>query len=737
MPIRVLARATACLLAATVAASAQSTPAPARAALPADTGRLSIERVFRGSDFDDADVPAMSWLADGRSWLEIRAAGDGQEIVRVDASTGRATVIVPRASLVREGSALRVSAVTPSPDGRTLLIATGSRAYVPHKTGATWFVWDVGSARLSPVSGNAGLQLAAKLSPDGRRVAFVRDNDLWVAEVGGAERRLTSDGSATILNGISDWVYDEELDLEDAWRWSPDGRRIAFLRFDQSRIPVYPMVDYTQLYPPVFPLRHPKAGQPNSRVTAHVADAATGATVALPAGEYEYLARLEWLGADSVTLSTMPRHQDRQEIRVVPASGAGAGRRLLLEQDSLFVDLQEPVWIDGGRRFLWISDRSGWRQLYLYERDGRLVRRVTADGVDVTGYLGADERRGEAYVQVAEPDPTQRRVWRFRLADGRGERLTTGIGSSTWTVGPDARYAVSAHSRLGTPPVTALVELPARRVVRTIADNAALVRTIDEARVTQPQFFRLPVPDGTRLDAYRIVPPGFDSTRAYPVLVYVYGGPASPTVSDSWGDKRYFFHQMLAQRGYVVVSVDGRSSAWRGRAWRKAAHLQLGIPETRDQLDAIRWLGRQRWVDRSRIGMWGRSYGGFMTALVAGRAGDLLKVGLAVVPVTDWRYYDTIYTERYMRTPEENPEGYRATAPLTWADSVTARLLIVTSTGDDNVHAQNALVYADRLTAAHKPYEMELYLNRPHPLSGGNTRAHWYAAMYRFVLEQL
>ena len=497
------------------------------------------------------------------------------------------------------------------------------------------------------------------------------------------------------------------------------------------------MVDYTQLYPTVFPLHHPKPGQPNAKVTVHVVSAAGDAAAReIPLPAHEYVPRLEWLGPDSLTVMTMPRRQDRYEINVRSAA-TGTGRPLVSERDSLFVDVQDPVWIDDGRRFLLLSDRSGWRQLWLYERDGRLVRRVTADGTDVTAFLGVDERRGDAYVQLAEPDPTQRRVWRFPLAGGAGTRLSAAQGSDTWTLAPGARWAVSSASRLSDPPVVRLVEPATRRTVRTLVDNAALRRTLAAAGARAPQFFRVPMPDGTQLDAWRITPPGFDSTRAYPVLMYVYGGPATPTVADAWGDKRYLFHQALAQRGYVVVSVDNRSAAWRGRAWRKAAYLHLGTVESNDQMDAARWLGKQSWVDAKRIGVWGRSFGGFMTALETGRGGDLFKMGMAVVPVTDWRFYDTIYTERYMRTPDENPEGYRETAPLTYADAVTARLLLVTSTGDDNVHAQNALVYADRLTAANKPYEMQLFVNRPHPLSGGNTRASWYGTMYRYVLEHL
>ena len=706
-------------------------PQAAAQVVPDDTGRLSVERVFRTADFDDASQPTRRWMPDGTAWLELRAGA----IVRVDAVRGRDSTIVAADRLVADGRPIGVQGFTLH--GRQLLLSTASRSVIPHKTGATHFVYDLDARRLTRLSADTGAQVAVKLAPDGRRAGFVRASDLWIVDLAsGAERRLTSDGSDTVHNGISDWVYDEELDLEDAWRWSPDGARIVFMRFATAREPVYPMVDYAKLNPAVFPLRHPKPGQPNARVTVGVIDLAAGPTRWIALGDLEYLPRVEWLGADSLAVLRMPRSQDRVEL-VAASATTGGIRPIATERDSAWVDVDDPVWIDGDRRFLWFSDRSGWRQLYLHDRSGRVVRQLTVDGVDVVSLLGVDERSRQVYVQVAEPDPTQKRVWRFPLDGGRGQRILDAPGTASLALAPGARLGIATRSRIGTPPVTELVRLPAGTRVRTLEDNARLRGVLRDAAVREPEFFRIPVREGLELDAYRILPARFDSTRAHPVVIYVYGGPANPTVADAWGDKRYFFHQMLARRGYVVLSVDPRGAAWRGRAFRKATFLRLGAPEAEDVIAATRWLGRQRWADSARIGIWGRSYGGFLTALAAGRGGALFKAALTVVPVTDWRLYDAIYTERYMRTPAENPEGYRLTAPLTWADSIRARMLIVTSTGDDNVHAQNSLQLADRLTAAHLPYEMVVYVNRPHPLSGGNTRGHWYGTMLRFVLEQL
>jgi dipeptidyl-peptidase 4 len=705
--------------------------------------RLTIDRIFRRGDFDPDPAPTIRWMQDGQSYVDLRSAtGGGSDIVRVDLPTGDTTVLIAAAQIVgADGKRLEIEDVALSSDETKALIAHDSRPLLPHKDGGFYHVVDLRTKRLTPLSrGPLPLQ-HAKLSPDGRRAAFVRDNDLWLVDLSsGAERRLTRDGSETILNGISDWVYDEEFDIEDAWRWSPDSKRIAWIRFDQSRTPKDPLVRDTAVYPTVTFYRHAKPGQPNSRVRVGVVDVATGASRWLDIGAdtSSYIPRLGWLGVDSVVVQRLPRRQNRIDVLMLSAA-TGRGRTVITERDSAYVDVQDqPVWIDGGRRFLWSSDRSGWRQIYLYERSGTLVRQITADGMDVVDIEGVDQAGRGVYVQVAAPDPTQKQIMRFNLdAAGPGTRVTETPGTHALDIGPGARWGVETYSRIHGPPTITAMSLAGTTARRVLVENARVKGNLARLDVRPPEFFRIPMPDGTVRDAYRIVPSSFDSTRKYPVLLYIYGGPANPTVTDAWGDNRYHFHHLLAQQGYIVVSVDPRGAAWRGRDFRKATQYRLGFLESEDILNAIRWLGSRAWVDASRIGMWGRSYGGFMTALVAGRAGTLLKVAMPVVLVADWRLYDSIYTERYMWLPDENPEGYRLTAPLTYVDGISARLLISWSTGDDNVHPTNTVQYVDRLVAAGKPFEMVLYPGRPHPLPGKPTRAHWYGSMMRFVLEHL
>jgi dipeptidyl-peptidase-4 len=716
--------------------------APAAPRTVADS--LSLEAIFRRAAFRGATLPSVVWLADGRSYLDLRAdPAGGTDVVRIDLVTGDTTEMADAGALVApDGSRLEVEEVTLSDDESKALLYHNSVRVWRSNTRGRYTVLDLATKRTTPVSRREGLQMFAKFSPDGRRVAFVRDNDLWVVDPAtGEERRLTSDGSETIINGTTDWVYEEELGLRDAFRWSPDGMRIAFWRFNQSAVPEFPMVDELGLYPEIETLRYPKAGEANSRVTVGVLSLADGAVRWIDVGADTgiYIARMQWVDRDSVALQRLPRAQNRVDLLMASATTGGT-RTILVDRDSAYVDVEgEAVrWIDGGRRFLWLSDRSGWRQVWLHDRSGALVRQVTRDGVDVLSIDAVDERAGVVYVTAAAPTPTQRQVFAHSLA-GRGapRRVTSAPGSHRLTIGPTFRYAVDVHSDADSPPTATLLEMPSARRLRTLESNAGLAARVAALGLRPPEFFTVPLPNGVQLDAMRIVPADFDSTRRYPVLMYVYGGPAAPTVSDAWGGSRYLWHQHLAQRGVVVVSVDNRGAAWRGRDFRKITQRRLGTIESQDQMEAARWLARQSWVNGGEIGIWGWSYGGYLSSLTAAKGGDLFEMAIAVAPVTDWRLYDTIYTERFMGLPSGNAEGYRESAPQNHVEGLTAKYLIVHGTGDDNVHPQNTTQMIKKLEDAGKLYQMLLYPNLTHSISGGNAQYHLYRSMTQFVIDNL
>jgi dipeptidyl-peptidase 4 len=748
----------------TLAASILLTPH-----LHAQTGAslLTAERIFRSRDFTAQGLPFVQWLKDGRSYLQIRSDASGTALVKVDAATGAESVLLP-AGVLKDtaGAALDVEDVVLSPDETKALVFHSSVRVWRTNTRGVYHLVDFATRAVTPltttsvaaaVTAPAGpgflarglasgaadpaLQMFARFSPDGSKVAFGRANDLWVKDLRtGTETRLTTDGSDDIINGTTDWVYEEELGLREAYRWSPDSKRLAFWRFDQSAVPAFPMVDELGTYPRVSTLRYPKAGESNSRVTVHVIGADGANRTALDVGPDtgQYITRLEWVDADSIALQRVPRGQVQLELLLVSAT-TGTGRVIVTERDSAYVNVEgEPVvWLADRQRFLLRSDRTGWQQYFLYRRTGQLIGRVTKDSMDVLDLLAVDDRLRAAYVHVAAPTATQQQLMRVSLDGRRAERLTLGDGAHAVQISPTAAFLFDSYSRLGVPPVVSLYALPRMTRVKELTDNAAVRTRLVALGVRPAQLFNVPMPDGTLLDAYRILPPAFDSTKKYPVLMHAYGGPAAPQVIDQWGGARYLWHVSLAQQGYVVVVVDNRGAAFRGRNFRKTTQLRLGAQETEDQLDAARWLGRQSWVDASRIGFWGWSFGGYLAAMVAGKGGDLFKAVISVAPVTDWRLYDTIYTERFMATPQENAAGYAQTAPQQFVGGIRARFLLVHGTGDDNVHPQNSVQLIDRMVRANVPMQQLFYPNRTHSISGGNTTVHLYDAMTRFLRENL
>jgi dipeptidyl-peptidase-4 len=718
--------------------------APLGAQTIGDPSRITVERVFASPDFRGGAVPQAAWFRSGSSYVDARPAKDGgTELVKVDIATGKETVLAKADQLAADGKSLEVEELGLSGDEQIAILFHNSVQVWRQNTRGIFHLFDFRTGKLTPVSVKTGLQMFAKVSPDGRKVGFVRDNDIFVTDIAtGREEQLTTDGSETIINGTTDWVYEEELGLRDAFRWSPDSRRIAFWRFDQSAVPAMPIVNETgDVYPKVATLRYPKAGQANARVKVGVITLASRAKTWLEVGPDtgQYLPRMEWVGSDSLAVQRLPRKQDRVDVMLLSAA-TGRGRTVMSDRDSAYVDVEngDLRWIGSSQRqFLWLSDRTGWRQLFLYGRDGSVVRQLTSDGMDVLGVLGVDETTGDVYVSAAAPTPMERNVYRVSLDGGAMTRVTTQPGTHAVSISPDAKYAVDIHTTIASPAVATLYSLPSMRAVRVLQDNAPLKARLAQVAMRPAQFIKVPMPDGTLLDGYRIVPASFDSTKKHPVLMYVYGGPASPQVSDAWGGTRYLWHQMLAQQGYVVVCVDNRGAAWRGRDFRKTTQYRLGLKESQDQIDVAKWIGRQSWGDASRIGIWGWSYGGYLSALTAGRGGEVFRAALVVAPVTDWNLYDSIYTERYMWTPQENREGYRLGAPQSYASGVSARMLLVHGTGDDNVHPQNTLQYANKLEAAGKPFYMLLYPNRTHSISGGNTSVHLFNSLTRFLRENL
>ena len=700
---------------------------------------LTVHSIWGTREFA-SDLVSLTWMKDGTAYTTTQTDSAGHtDLYRVDALSGKTQLLLRGTELVPPGAQqpIAIEEYRFSTDGMRLLIFTNSARVWRQNTKGTYYVWDFTAKRLIPVSAKPGYQMFAKFSPDGRMVAFVRANNIYMTDLAtGGETALTADGGDSVINGTSDWVYEEELDLRDAFRWSPDGRRIAFWRFDQTAIPTFYLLDADSLYPQLVPVRYPKAGMPNSEVKIGVVDVGTRQTTWVDLGGDKdiYVAAMDFAGSSNeIWLTRLNRHQDRLDLLLADAQ-RGASRVIMTDRDSAWVDANQPRWINGGKQFLFVSERDGYDQVYLFNRDGSLLRRVTPGGWDVLQVYGVDEKKQVLYCGGAIDGPLGRPLVRIGL-DGKGlARISTEPGTHGIEFAPTFQLYVDTYSRSGIPPVQTLRRADGR-LVRTLADNAALAAKVTALGLVRPEFITLKTPDGVELNAWIIKPKGFDPSRRYPLLMNVYGGPGSQTVTDSWGGANYLWHQMLARDGYLVASVDNRGTGGRGARFMKLTYLHLGRYESADQIASARWFAAQPYVDPDRIGIWGWSYGGYMSSLSMFRGGGVFKAALAVAPVTDWRFYDTIYTERYMRTPQENPAGYGEGAPLAYADSLKGHYLLVHGTGDDNVHFQNSVRLVERLEAANKQFDMRIYPNKTHSIAGGSTRENLYG-LFTAWLEQ-
>ena len=726
--------------------------APTAQAQTADSATLTVQRIFGSRDFQGESFGPARWLGDGSAYVTLEATSDGtgRDLVRYDTEKGTREILVSATQLTPTGAerALPVEGYQWSPDLQGLLIYTNSKQVWRQNTRGDYWVLDrkTGALRQLGKFAEPSTLMFAKFSPDGSRVGYVVEHDLYVEDLAtGKVTRLTHDGSRTIINGTFDWVYEEELNLRDGWRWSPDGTRIAFWQLDAEGVRDFLMIRNTDsLYPRMDPVQYPKAGEQNSAGRIGVVPTTGGTPVWLQIDgdpRNTYLARLEWAESSSeLLIQRLNRLQNTLDLLMANAT-SGTVRPILVERDSTWVEVVDDlVWLNQGKRFTWVSERDGWNHVYVVSRDGSDIRLVTPGAFDVLGVEGVDEKGGWLYFTASPDNPAQRYLYRSRLnGTGQPERLSPAdqAGSHGYNVAPGFRWAFHTFSSFGTPSRMEVVRLPDHRATRALIENAALRRVMGGLRRGDVEFTTLKGADGSDLNAWIMKPPGFDPGRKYPVLFYVYGGPGSQTVLDSWGGSRYLWHLMLTQRGYLVASVDNRGTGARGREWRKVIYGQLGVIETLDQAAAARDLATRPGVDASRIGIWGWSYGGFMTLNTLFQANDVYRAAIAVAPVTHWKYYDTIYTERYNGLPQDNAAGYDRGSPLSYVQGLKGELLLVHGSGDDNVHWQNSEALVNAMVRANKPFAMMQYPDRNHSISGGITSQHLYNAMTRFLDERL
>ncbi|MEW6511657.1 MAG: S9 family peptidase [Bacteroidota bacterium] len=721
----------------------------------ADSSLLSIDRIFESREFIPQRFGPARWIDGGAGYTTLErsaTAGGGRDIVRHDSRTGKRDVLIPAEWLIPKGgtSPLYVENYQWSADTTRLLIYTNSRRVWRHNTRGDYWVFRAADRSLRKAGGDAepSTLMFAKFSPDGRKVAYIRGNNIYVEDVTtGIITQLTYDGSRTIINGTFDWVYEEEFDLRDGFRWSPDGSRIAYWQLDASGVRDFYLINNTDsLYSFVTPIQYPKAGETLSACRVGVIPAVGGATSwFFPPGDRRnnYIARMDWAGnSTEIVFQYFNRLQNTNRLMLGDVR-TGTLKTILADQDSTWVEVVDSVhWLKNGSEFTWLSEQDGWTHLSIYSRAGERLRVLTQESFDVIKVASIDTANGWVYYIASPSDAGQRYLYRLRL-DGKGspERLTpqSEPGTHSYDISPNGRWAIHTYSRFGTPPVVDFVNLPSHAVQKVLVENAGLRRSVSRLRHGDASFFRVDIGGDINLDGWKMLPPSFDESKRYPLLVYVYGEPAGQTVLDSWGGRRYLWHLMLSQQGYIVLSIDNRGTpAPRGRAWRKAVYRQVGILASQDQAAALRQVRQWPYVDSTRIAVWGWSGGGSMTLNMMFRHPDLVQTGMAVAPVPDERLYDAIYQERYMGLPDQNVEGYRLGSPITFADSLRGNLLIVHGTGDDNVHYQGTERLVNALVKANKQFTMMSYPNRTHGINEGpNTTRHLYTLLTRFLMEHV
>ena len=720
--------------------------------------QLTLERIYSGSEFSSKGFGGR-WLDEGHYYAKTedsKTLEGTRDIVRYDALTEEQKVLVPGSLLIpdAESKPLSVDSYSFSKDRSLMLIYTNSKRVWRTRSRGDYWILDRSSRKLHQIASFAKPSTTqfAKISPDSSKVAYVVDGNIYVEDTrGGAATKLTQKASDNIINGTFDWVYEEEFQVRDGFRWSPDSKRIAYWQLDTTGVPVFTMINNTDsMYPKLIQFAHPKTGQRNSACRVGVVDAnlneQSPRTWWVPVEgdpRENYIARMEWTSdPNELVLQQFNRLQNTNNVMIMGLYQQGP-QTILTERDEAWVDAHRDMhWLKDGAEFTWPSERDGWRHLYVVSRNGQETRLITPGQFDVMSLQHIDEKRGVAYFMASPENATQRYLFKAQL-DGSGvERVTPRdlVGSSSYQISHDGTLAIHTHSRSGVAPTTNLVSLPDHKVVRTIQENEKLKEKLDKLDSQPVEFLKIDIGDDVVFDAWCIKPPNIEQGKKYPLLVYVYGEPAGSTVADRWGGNSYLWHLMLAQKGYVVMSIDNRgTNVARGREWRKSIYRKIGIIASEDQSAAIKKVLSERpYIDEKRIGVWGWSGGGSMALNGIFRYPDLYKAAISIAPVPNQRYYDTIYQERYMGLPSDNVDGYRDGSPINFAHQLKGNLLLIHGTGDDNCHYQTMEMLINELIRHNKQFSMMAYPNRSHSIrEGKNTTRHLRQLMTNFLLENL
>ncbi len=709
----------------------------------AQTESITLEDIWARYTFFGAGVSGFNFLQDGRSFTRL----ENNAVVKYDLKSGNRTgTLVSGADLPKQdGFDGNIDSYSFSADETQLLISSQTEQLFRRSSQSYFFVYNLKTETLTPVYASKKHRLAT-LDPSGKRVAFVVDNNVWIKELAsGALTQVTSDGAVNeIINGAADWVYEEEYSFSRAIHWSPEGNYLAYLKFNETAVPEFTYTDFHDgMYPEYNTFKYPKVGEENSTVSLHAYAVSTGTTKDLAtvnrsaSEEWHYLPRVQWTTEDHVLSAQFQnRHQSKLELRTFDLK-KGATKVVLSESSKYYVDVHDNLtFLPDGKQFIWTSETDGYNHIYLHNLSGDApARQITSGKWDVTNFYGLHD--GQVYFQAAKNSPMQREVYVKSIKGKDAPRpLAAQPGTSSAQFSDTYDYFVLTHSTINSPAKVTVMDGDGE-AVREIIDNASLAQKMQRYGWQPVEFFDFETEEGTTLNGYMIKPENVDDGKEHPLLMHVYGGPGSQQVLDNWRGANMAWFQMLVQQGFVVAVVDNRGTGARGELMKKQTYLTLGKQETEDQISAAKWLGAKTFINKDRIGIFGWSYGGFMALHCILQGSDVFAAAVSVAPVTNWKWYDTIYTERYMRTYAENQAGYDENSPIHYADRLKGDLLLVHGMGDDNVHFQHTAEMANALIMNNKQFDTYFYPNRNHGIYGGPTRLHLYTKMTNFLLESI
>lgn len=709
--------------------------AVASAAFP-NTEEITLEKLWLERHFMPESITLGRSMQDGLHYTLINE-GKHLDVHRYETGEFVERIFTTEGYLEdEEGEALTIDTYTFCPAEKMLLIGVNQESIYRRSRRAEYYIWNIEAQQLSALS-EGTTQRLPDFSPEGSHIAFVRRNNIYVKDLeGDTEYPVTTDGEYNhIINGTTDWVYEEEFYLTKGFEWSPDGRKIAFMRFDESHVKEFVMMKYGQLYPEEYRFKYPKAGEENAVVTLHMYDMESRETIELDTGDEtdQYIPRIKWTKEPGLlSFQRLNRHQNHLELF---SADAETGQKELIyeETNPYYVRITDDLtFLEGGKHFIITSEKDGYLHIYLYDMEAREMMPVTKGNFDVQDFYGLDEENGLVYYLARKESPLTNHLYVANLDGSNVRQLTQGKGTHSPSFSEGFRFFINRYATASSPPVYSIHESDGT-LVEVLEDNTTLKDRISNHGFTDPEFFSFTTSEGVSLNGQIIRPDDFDPDHAYPVLMYVYGGPGHQAVVDNWNTFNGVWFQKLVQQGYIVVTVDNRGTGGRGEQFRKMTYLQLGKYETIDQIEAAKYLAAQDYVDGDRIAIFGWSYGGYLSSLCLAKGADVFSAAIAVAPVTSWRYYDTIYTERYMRTPQENPDGYDDNSPINHVDKIVGDYLLVHGTADDNVHYQNAIEMADALIEAGVDFELMIYPDHDHGIFTGPARLHLYRLMTDFL----